>query len=362
MNVGDRGDLRHQRGRAGAAIALAAAVAALAGAVGSAPAAPVPYRLPAPLPRRASSPSIDRRAPYTPLVRSLIHQLEPTSPPTLPELTNAARIFQGGLGPAGANPTCHAVGAVAAPVGTNPSIAPLCWADAVGVNILNSPNRNRTTATPEPLAIGSSFDPKLANVWGQVEGAEGRRLMVTGLFGPEADVSVQPNWERGLDTLGEDPFLNDVMSAAQVDGMQAHGLMAQLKHFAAFSGANRYTLTEVADQALHEILLTPFESGFRRALAASTMCAYDEYRDTSRHLPGPPTAYGAGRSPYVHAPLRTWPLGEPHWACEHPLALAYTLRSLWHSIAFVGSDFPATHSTSAMVQGESQEFFTPTFF
>ena len=292
VNVGDRGTPQYHRVRAGGAIALAGVAAAVAIGATQSVAAPVPYRIPAPLPRRATSPPVDRRAPYTPLVRSLIHQLEPTGPPTLPQLTNAARILSGSLSFGGGNPSCHAVGGVSAPVGTTPSIAPLCWADAVGVNILIPPNNGRTTATPEPLAIGSSFDPRLANVWGQVEGVEGRRLMVTGLFGPEADVSVQPNWERGLDTLGEDPFLNDVMTAAQVNGMQGRGLMAQLKHFAAFSGANRYTLTELGDQALHEILLTAFERGIRRARAASTMCAYEEYRDTSRHLPGPPTAYG----------------------------------------------------------------------
>ena len=60
--------------------------------------------------------------------------------------------------------------------------------------------------------------------------------------------------------------------------------------------------------------------------------------------------------------ITDWPLAERHWACEQPLALNDVLRWMWKSIAFVGSDYPATHSTSAMTQGESQEFFTPTFF
>src|SRR5947199_3105570 len=219
----------------------------------------IPYRIGGPLPAYGRSPGIAADAPYTPIVKSLIHQLLPDDPPTAAELTNAVQLFDGLIN-LGNNGSCHSVGYVAAPTGTTPSIAPLCWADSVGVNITSGSNAGRTSATAEPLAVGATFDTRLANAWGQVEGAEGRRLMVTGLYGPEADVSVQPNWERGLDTLGEDPYLNGVLAAAQVNGIQGRGLMAQVKHFAAFTGANRYTFTSLGDQALHEILFAPFES------------------------------------------------------------------------------------------------------
>src|SRR4051812_7043523 len=92
-------------------------------------AADPPYRLPVAVPRSVSSPPVDPAAPYTPLVRSLIRQLEPDSPPTLSELQNAAKLFQGGIsGFTVQEPSCHGAGAVAAPTGTTPSIAPLCWA------------------------------------------------------------------------------------------------------------------------------------------------------------------------------------------------------------------------------------------
>jgi beta-glucosidase len=323
----------------------------------------LPYALDGPLPSVRTSPPVDPRAPYTPTVLSLIKQLEPDTPPTVAELANAAKLFEGLLAQLGTGPSsCKAVGAVNAPTGTTPSITPLCWADAVGVNIVSGPNIGQTSATAEPLALAASFDPALANVWGQVEGLEGRQLMVTGLYGPEVDTSVQPNWERGLDTLGEDPFLNGELAAAQVNGMQSQGLMSQVKHFAGFTGANRYTLTQVTDQQLHEILLAPFEKSLTSAQAASVMCAYEEYQDLSTHLPGPQNAlYPA--SPYAGSTApRTWPLNEKHWACEQPLALNYVLRQMWHSTAFVGSDYPAIHSTAAMTQGAAQEFPQSTFF
>ena len=356
------------------AVVAAATVASLLTPAGASarPATPgeadmpdVPYLLGGPLPTAVHSPATDPDAPYTTLVRSLIHQLEPDNPPTMAELSNAAKLFQGLISFFPGTPaSCNGIGAVSAPSGTTPSIAPMCWADSVGVNLVKGPNVGKTTATPEPLALGATFDSGLSNVWGQVEGVEGRRSMVTGLYGPEADVSVQPNWERGLDTLGEDPFLNDMLAAAQVDGMQGNGLMSQVKHFAAFTGANRYTLTQVGDQALHEMLLAPFEKSLTEAQAASTMCAYEDYQDTSTYLPGPRNAL------YPHSPYatgadkntKTWPIDERHWACDQPLALNYVLRWLWRSNAFVGSDYPAIHSTSAMTQGAAQEFFEPYFF
>jgi beta-glucosidase len=340
---------------------LAAAVVVLA--VVPARADAPPYQLPVALPETVASPPVDAQAPYTPLVRSLIKQLEPSSRPTLPELQNAAKLFQGFVAGINGDSSCHGVGGVFAPTGTQPGIAPLCWSDAVGINLLGGPNAGRTTATPEPLAIGSTFDPALANVWGQVEGAEGRRTMVTGLYGPEADVSPYTNWERGLDTLGEDPFLAGELTAAQVHGVQGRGLMAQIKHFAGFAGAFRYELAQFDDQTMHEMYLAPFEKSFTDAQASSTMCSYQLYQVTSKHLPASRDALNAGQSPYASGDApKTWPLGEPHWACEQPYALAYVLREMWGWKGFVGADYPSIHSTAAMTQGAAQEALVPYFF
>src|SRR5215475_3055641 len=75
-----------------------------------------------------SAASADANAPYTSVVLDLIHQLEPSSPPTRDQLANASKLLHDG-----ANGACHNVGPVSAPTGTNPSIAPICWTDAQGV-------------------------------------------------------------------------------------------------------------------------------------------------------------------------------------------------------------------------------------
>lgn len=342
-----------------AVLFVTGAVTALIGgsASGSGDASPpssVPYSLPVHLPSVKNSPTVTADAPYTPVVRSLIAQLEPTNPPTEAELANASLLFHGGT-----NTTCNNVGPTAAPTGTNPSIAPMCWTDAQGINTFSGPNAEMTTGPTTLMNLASSFDRTLGNVWGQTEGTEGRELMVTGLFGPQTDIDRLPNWGRNLTTTGEDPYLSGQMVAAQINGSQGAGLMSEMKHFAVYNGQDQNTNTEISDQALHQVYLTPYESGFVNGRAAATMCSYQIWQDTATTLPGPVSTLSATAplSPYAvpgQNPL-TWPLNESHFSCEQPLTLTYALRNLWGSKAMVGSDYPATHSTAAVFQGEDQE-------
>ncbi len=313
----------------------------------------VPYALPVRLPKTTSSPAVAADAPYTPAVLNLIAQLEPDNPPTEAELANASILFHGGT-----NATCNNVGPTAAPAGTNPSIMPPCWTDAQGVNTFSGPNAEMTTGPTTLMNLASSFDRELANVWGETEGTEARELMVTGLFGPQTDIDRLPNWGRNLTTTGEDPYLSGEAVAAQINGIQGAGALSQMKHFAVYNGQNQNTNTQISDQALHQIYLTPYEAGFVTARAAATMCSYQIWQDTSTTLPAsvPVLSSTAPLSPYATgAGPQTWPLNESHFSCEQPLTLTYALRDLWGSKAMVGSDYPATHSTSAIEQGEDQE-------
>ena len=121
--------------------------------------------------------------------------------------------------PEGSNPTCHNLANVNVKTLTTPRIMPLCFSDGLGINVDSGPNIGDTTGLPSMLTLASTFDRELANAMGQVEGREGRNLMVTGLLGPQADTDVFINWQRGHHTSGEDPFLNGIMSAAQINGV-----------------------------------------------------------------------------------------------------------------------------------------------
>jgi hypothetical protein len=334
-------------------VARARATSAVTGAAPS----DVPYALPVRLPASKSSPDFASDAPYTPVVLSLIAQLEPSNPPTQAELANADQLLH-----AGSNPTCHNVGPVAAPTGTTPSIMPMCWTDAEGVNVTSGPNAGQTTGPTSLLGLGASFDRQLANVWAQTEGTESRELMVTGLYGPQTDLDRLPNWGRDMSTTGEDPFLSNQMTAAQINGLQGVGTMSQMKHFLAYNGSDGNSGTVLQDQPMHELYATPYEGGVVEGRAASTMCSYQFFQDPSTKLPAsvsslsataPKSPYSSGQAP------RTWPLNEPHYACEQPLSENYFLHDIFGSQAFVASDYGASTSTSESVQGMDQDMPLP---
>jgi beta-glucosidase len=263
----------------------------------------------------------------------------------------------------------HFVGAAVYAALTTPSITPICWTDAQGVLNTSGPNARGSTAPMTLMGLAAGFDVNVANAWGQVAGSEARAFSVTGIFGPQTDLDRLPNWSRNLTTTGEDAYLSYEMVAAQINGIQGVGAMSQMKHFAVYNGQNQSANTDVQDQALHELYLTPYEGGFQAGKAAATMCSYQIWRDTSSYLPsntgtvgypaGVSALAGGAASPYVGTSNpQTWPLNQSSYSCEQPLILTYVLRDMWGSLAFVGSDYPATHSTSGILQGEDQEMPT----
>ena len=245
--------LRHRTALAGLAIAIGLTAATR----GSAD--PLPYSTLTTLPAPVSSPAMASDAPWTATVKSLLHQLEPAQPDpetdahpavgtTLAQLMNADALLHG------TNTTnCTNVGSNDAPTGTDPVISPLCWSDALGVNVTGGAQVRQTTAPPLRIAMSSSWDPRLMNAWGQVEGTEGRWLGVTGIYGPQSDILRVPDWGRNLTILGEDPFQDGTLAAAETNGIQGKGLMAQPKHFSMYNGQVMDLDSEVEDQAAHQI-------------------------------------------------------------------------------------------------------------
>ncbi len=223
-----------------------------------------------------------------------------------------------------------------------------------------------TTGPTTLMNLASSFDRRLANVWGQTEGTESRELMVTGLFGPQTDIDRLPNWGRNLTTTGEDPFLSAARwSPRRSTASRAPGTLSQMKHFAVYNGQNQNTNTADLRPGPAPDLPDPVRGRLRQRrrggddVLVPDLAGHldDAAVRRSRRWPAPTPL-----SPYAAAGQnpQTWPLNESHFSCEQPLTLTYALRDLWGSKAMVGSDYPATHSTSAIYQGEDQEQPTTT--
>jgi beta-glucosidase len=128
------------------------------------------------------------------------------------------------------------------------------------------------TIFPMPLALGATFDPKLVERTAQ---AAARESAVSGIhvtFAPMADLVRDARWGRVMESTGEDPYLNSLMTAAMVSGFQGNHpgeqerIAACVKHFAAYGkpeGGREYSNVELSEHALREFYFPAYESGIR---------------------------------------------------------------------------------------------------
>ncbi|MEV8019107.1 glycoside hydrolase family 3 N-terminal domain-containing protein [Streptomyces sp. NPDC086554] len=202
-----------------------------------------------------------------------------------------------------------------------------------GVNVTKS-----ATGLPPVSTLGSSFNLELAREYGAVMGREGRTLEMDVLLAPQIELSRTPFFSRNKDQSGEDPYLNGLIGAAQVEGVQAQGMLAQAKHFLANNQRlhefdrekpeNSYDFV-VDDRTLHELYLPAFEAVVRAGVS-SVMSAYN-------HLNG-------------------------KWNSEQRTTLTDILRGELGFKGFVTSDWGATHSTAALEAGQDMQMWDGSFY
>jgi beta-glucosidase len=133
------------------------------------------------------------------------------------------------------------------------------------------------TAFPDGENAAATFDPTLIQQEGTAMGAEFAGKGANVALGPTTNLVRDPRWGRTYETYGEDPYLAGQITSAEVDGMQSQGVMAMVKHVAAYdqeqypNGTNNET---VSQQALEELYLAPFQTAIEQSAPASMMCSY----------------------------------------------------------------------------------------
>ena len=183
-----------------------------------------------------------------------------------------------------------------------------------------------STAFPSGLAVAATFDDQLAATWAATIASEFAKKGATVLLGPGLNVARVPVNGRNFEYCsGEDPYLGARMAASIVKAIQAQNIIATAKHYVLNNQeTGRIGADSIIDERTwREIYLPPFESAVKHG-ALSAMCSYN--RITLSNV----TA----------------------WACEHPLTLQHLKKQ---APLFVMSDWLATHSTQAIVQGLDQE-------
>lgn len=137
--------------------------------------------------------------------------------------------------------------------------------------------RNSSTAFPCTMARGASFDPDLERRIGEVMGIEARAQGCTLSGAVCMNLLRHPAWGRAQETYGEDSHHMGVMGAALGLGIQAHNVIATVKHFALNSMENaRFTVdVRIDERTLHEIYLPHFKYAIDAGVA-SVMSAYNQ--------------------------------------------------------------------------------------
>ncbi|MGN6868049.1 MAG: glycoside hydrolase family 3 C-terminal domain-containing protein [Solirubrobacteraceae bacterium] len=191
------------------------------------------------------------------------------------------------------------------------------------------------TQLPSAVDLAATFDPNLAQQYGQVIGSEefGKGAAVN--LGPTVNIDRDPRWGRSFEAFTEDPFLNASLTVDEIDGVQSTGEMSQVKHFAVYNQeTNRNTTADdtlVSDRVMHEIYFPAFEAAVKQAKSASAMCSYAVVNGD--------------------------------FACQSRFLLTNVLKEEWDFPGFVTSDYGALHSTAGgALAGLDQEQPFNTYF
>jgi beta-glucosidase len=205
-------------------------------------------------------------------------------------------------------------------VGFIPAIGSLC---IPAIDLQDGPagvgdGFNNVTQLPAPVDAAATFDTSAEQAYGQVIGSEQEAKGTTIDLGPTINITRDPRWGRAFESVGEDPYLNGTLGAAEIQGVQSTGAMAQVKHLAVYNQeTNRNTPSDNAvidNKPLQEIYLQGFHDSVAQGAASSVMCSYSTINGT--------------------------------YACENPYILTTALRQQFGFGGFVTSDWGATHSTA----------------
>lgn len=181
-------------------------------------------------------------------------------------------------------------------------------------------NYGPTTAYPCGTALASSFDTELATKFGDAVGRDGRARGVHIWLAPGINLSRVPQNGRNFEYFGEDPLLAGKIAAAEIRGVQAQGMVATVKHYAANNHeTDRMTdSADVDERTLREMYLKGFELAVKEGGVWAVMCSYNRVNGT--------------------------------YASENEWLLTKVLKEDWGFKGLVMSDWGAVHSALGPAQ------------
>lgn len=187
--------------------------------------------------------------------------------------------------------------------------------DALGLN-----QSVPATCFPTAAISACSFDRDLLHQMGAAIGKEALEQRIDLVLGPGVNIKRSPLCGRNFEYFSEDPLLAGELAAAYIQGLQAQGIGASLKHFAANNQefCRLITNSQVDERALREIYLKAFEIVIRKAQPWTIMPAYNRINGV--------------------------------YACENELLLTRITREEWGFEGLFVSDWGAVNDRVAAVK------------
>lgn len=175
------------------------------------------------------------------------------------------------------------------------------------------------TYLPTATALAATWNPVLAEKFGDVLGAEARFRGKDFILGPGINIIRNPLGGRNFEYMSEDPCLISKLVAPLTRGIQSHDTAACVKHYALNNQEldRKNVNVEVSRRALHEIYLKGFRAAVREGGAYSVMGAYNRY--------------------------------ENQFCCHHKYLVCDLLKGQWGFDGVYISDWAGTHDTEEAV-------------
>ncbi|MGI4875438.1 MAG: glycoside hydrolase family 3 C-terminal domain-containing protein [Janthinobacterium lividum] len=136
------------------------------------------------------------------------------------------------------------------------------------------------TYLPTNNTLAATWNPNLGYAYGTVLGSEAAFRGKDIILGPGINIVRVPLNGRNFEYLSEDPYLVAQMAVGYIRGVQAQGVSACVKHYAANNQeTHRSDIdVEMSERALREIYLPGFQAAVQQGGAYSLMGSYNKFR------------------------------------------------------------------------------------
>lgn len=173
----------------------------------------------------------------------------------------------------------------------------------------------KSACFPVGIGLGATWNVALLSEIGAALADETKSKGAHMLLGPTVNIERSVTNGRNFECYSEDPILTAELAVSYIQGLQAQGIAATIKHFAGNeSEIERMSMSSNIDErTLREVYLAPFEWAVKSAQTKGLMTAYNRVNGI--------------------------------FASEHDWLLGHVLRGEWAYDGLVMSDWFGSHST-----------------